>query len=94
MRLFAPIYERMMRWAAHEKAPWILAVLSFFEAFVFPVPPEVMLAPMTLARPKRGLHFAALSLGCALLGGLIGYAIGYYAYEAVYPLLERLGYGP
>jgi membrane protein YqaA with SNARE-associated domain len=94
MRLFAPIYERMMRWAAHEKAPWILAILSFFEAFVFPVPPEVMLAPMTLARPRRGLHFAALSLGASVLGGLVGYAIGFYAYEAVYPWLQTLGYGP
>ena len=93
MRLFAPIYERVMRWAAHEKAAWILAILSFFEAFVFPVPPEVMLAPMTLARPKLGLRFEALSLAASTLGGLVGYAIGYYAYEAVYPWLQALGYG-
>ena len=92
MKLFGPIYERMMLWAAHKRAPAILTVLSFFEAFVFPVPPEVMLAPMTLAKPKMGLRYASLSLGAAMLGGLVGYAIGHYAMHILMPLFERFGY--
>jgi len=93
MRLFAPIYERMMRWAAHPRSPHILGVLSFFEAFIFPVPPEVMLAPMSLAQPKRALLFATISLVAAMFGCLVGYAIGMYGMELVQPVLERLGYG-
>ena len=53
MKIFKPLYESALRWAAHPKAPWYLALLSFFEAIIFPVMPEVMLAPMVLAKPAR-----------------------------------------
>jgi membrane protein YqaA with SNARE-associated domain len=92
MALFKPLYERTLSWAAHPKAPLLLFVLSFFEAIIFPVPPEVMLAPMSLARPQRALWYATLSLTGSMLGMFVGYAIGYYALEAAMPLLERLGY--
>lgn len=92
MRLFAPLYERAMAWSRHRHAPRYLGLLSFVEAFVFPVPPEVMLAPMTLARPRAWFRYASISLACALAGGLVGYAIGAFAIELVLPLLERLGY--
>jgi membrane protein YqaA with SNARE-associated domain len=88
MRLFAPLYERALRWARHRHAQAYLAILSFFEAFIFPIPPEVMLAPMTLARPLRWLRLATLSLGFSLLGSLVGYALGHWAYQAVRPLLS------
>ena len=48
MKLFAPLYERTLAWSSHPKAPQLLTILSFFEAIIFPVPPEVMLAPMSL----------------------------------------------
>ena len=92
MKLFAPLYERTLGWARHPRAPLLLFLLSFFEAIVFPVPPEVMLAPMSLAQPRRAFGFAAISLLGSLIGMFIGYAIGYFALEAAMPLIERMGY--
>lgn len=92
MKLFGPMYQRALQWAAHRQAPWLLFVLSFCEAIFFPIPPEVMLAPMSLARPQRALHYAAISLTGSMIGMFIGYAIGYYAIELALPLIERFGY--
>ena len=91
MRLFAPLYEKALRWSKHPRATWLLAGLSFIEAIFFPVMPEVMLAPMCLARPKRGFVYAAISLGGSMLGAVIGYLLGHYAFEFVRPALDALG---
>lgn len=93
MALFAPLYARAMRWSAHRHAPAYLGLLSFCEAIFFPIPPEVMLAPMTLAQPKRWFWFATISLVCSTLGALVGYAIGFWAIDLVTPWLLELGYG-
>jgi len=90
--LFAPLYRRAMELSRHPHAPRYLGGLSFIEAFVFPVPPEVMLAPMTLAQPRAWFRYATISLVWALLGGLVGYAIGAVAIDLVMPVLTRLGY--
>ena len=58
MRLFRPLYEKTLEWAARPRADAGLALLSFVEAFIFPVAPEIMLAPMTLARPRKWWQFA------------------------------------
>ena len=92
MKIFGPLYERTIGWARHRRAPAFLTGLSFAEAVVFPVPPEVMLAPMCLAQPKRGFWFATLSLLGSLAGAVVGYALGHYAYELVKPLLAALGW--
>jgi membrane protein YqaA with SNARE-associated domain len=88
VKVFAPLFERAIRWAAHPRATWLLALLSFIEAIFFPVMPEVMLAPMCIAKPKRGFWFAGISLLAGTLGALVGYELGHYAYEAVKPLLS------
>ena len=92
MKVFGPLYDRALAWAAHRRAPRLLAVLSFVEAIFFPVMPEVMLAPMTLAQPRKWFHYASISLGASLAGALVGYALGYFAYEAIKPLLASLGW--
>ena len=92
MKLFGPLYERALVWARHPKAPALLGGLSFAEAIVFPLPPEVMLAPMCLSQPKRGFWFATISLAGSLLGAVIGYLLGHYAYELVKPMLESMGW--
>jgi membrane protein YqaA with SNARE-associated domain len=94
MKLFRPLYEFALRWAAHPLAEYYLAGLSFVEAFIFPVAPEVMLAPMTLAQPRRWARYATISLGSSICGAFIGYALGHYAFHFVRPLLDHLGWLP
>ncbi|MBN6152223.1 DedA family protein [Xanthomonas sp. AmX2] len=92
MKIFGPLYERAIAWSRHRRAPAFLTGLSFAEAIVFPVPPEVMLAPMSLAQPRRALWFATLSLMGSLAGALVGYMLGHFAFAAVQPLIEWLGW--
>jgi len=92
MRLFKPLYEFALRWSAKPRAPWYLAGLSFVEAFIFPIAPELMLAPMTLARPQSWFRFASLSLAFSLSGSLVGYALGHYAFDLLKPFLADLGW--
>ncbi|MBP8098623.1 MAG: DedA family protein [Arenimonas sp.] len=92
MKIFQPLYERAILWARHRRAPALLTFLSFIEAIFFPVPPELMLAPMCVAAPRRGFYFAGLSLLGSLFGMFVGYAIGYYAIDLAMPLVAKLGY--
>lgn len=92
MRLFGPLYQRTLAWSRHPKAPALLGGLSVVEAIVFPVMPEVMLAPMCLAQPRRAFRFAGISLLGSLLGAVVGYLLGHYAYELVKPALSALGW--
>ncbi|HEX5487690.1 MAG TPA: DedA family protein [Rhodanobacteraceae bacterium] len=94
MKLFRPMYEKALEWAAKPRADVGLALLSFVEAFIFPIAPEIMLAPMTLARPRKWWQFASISLFFSLLGSLVGYALGHYAFEALKPALASLGWLP
>ena len=92
MKLFAPLYDRALVWAAHRRAPVFLAGLSFAESTFFPVPPDVMLAPMVLSQPKKGWFYATLCTAASVFGGLFGYLIGVYAFAWIEPHLHNLGY--
>jgi membrane protein YqaA with SNARE-associated domain len=92
MRLFAPLYDRVMRWSTHRHAVRYLAALSFAESSFFPVPPDVLLAPMVLARPGRGWWLALLTTMASVIGGLLGYAIGWFALDLIEPVLIDVGY--
>jgi membrane protein YqaA with SNARE-associated domain len=81
-----------MRWSVHRHAKWYLAGLSFAESSFFPIPPDVMLAPMALADTKKAWRLAALTTLFSVLGGALGYAIGMFAFDMVQPLLEKAGY--
>lgn len=91
MRIFGPIYERCLRLAGHRHAPAYLAAISASESVIFPVPPDVMLAPMALAKPRRWWRFALICTVASVLGGLVGYALGSLALEAIWPWIERTG---
>jgi membrane protein YqaA with SNARE-associated domain len=91
MALFTRLYDAALRWARHPHAPRYLAGLSFAESSFFPVPPDVMLMPMSLAKPERATWFATLTTLASVLGGVAGYAIGYFALEWVAPLIEEGG---
>jgi membrane protein YqaA with SNARE-associated domain len=92
MRIFGPLYDRVLGWAAHPKARWYLGGLSFAESSFFPVPPDVMLAPMALARPVDAWRLAALTTITSVAGGVFGYLIGYFALELVEPWIVSAGY--
>ncbi|HHQ14979.1 MAG TPA: DedA family protein [Chromatiales bacterium] len=92
MKLFSRLYDRVMSWSAHRHAPYYLGALSFAESSFFPVPPDVMLAPMVLARPDKAVRFASLTTLMSVIGGLAGFAIGMLAIDLVMPLLDRFGY--
>ncbi|WP_456406230.1 YqaA family protein [Thiolapillus sp.] len=92
MKLFSGLYARAMQWARHPKAPAYLAGLSFAESSFFPVPPDVMLAPMSLARPEKAWGYALITTLASVAGGIAGYFIGLWAFEFIEPLLHDLGY--
>ncbi|MFQ5983659.1 MAG: YqaA family protein [Woeseiaceae bacterium] len=92
MRLFGPLYDRVLSWAVHPHAERYLGALSFAESSFFPIPPDVMLAPMCLAQLSRAWWFAALTTVTSLAGGIAGYAIGYFLLEAIEPWLHSMGY--
>lgn len=93
MRVFGWLYDRTLLWARHRHAPRYLAALSFAESSFFPIPPDVMLMPMVLARPSRAMSLATLTTVTSVLGGLFGYLIGLLAIEAVLPYVEAAGKG-
>jgi len=94
MAIFTALYDRCMTWARHRHAAWYLGGLSFAESSFFPIPPDVMLAPMSMARPERATMYALLTTLASVVGGLFGYLIGYFAFEAIAPWLERAGHMP
>ncbi|QCU90166.1 YqaA family protein [Thiomicrorhabdus sediminis] len=92
MKLFSPLYDLCMRWARHRLATRYLSAMSFAESSFFPIPPDVMLMPMSLARPEKAFYYAWLTTLFSILGGLLGYAIGHFAMDALMPTIESLGY--
>jgi len=85
-------YDRTMAMADHPQAMWWLALVAFVEASVFPIPPDVLMIPMILARPQRAFAIAGVALGASVLGGLLGYAIGALAYDTIgQPILATMG---
>lgn len=94
MKLFSPLYRRAMTLSRHPHAPWYLGGLSFAESSFFPVPPDVMLAPMALANPSRWWWLALITTLTSVAGGLAGYLIGYFAMDAILPWLQESRYWP
>ena len=86
------LYNWTLRMADHPRALWVLALVSFAESSVFPIPPDVLMIPMILARPSRAWLIATVALVASVLGGLLGYAIGAFAFDQIgQPILASLG---
>ena len=92
MNFFSKFYDMVLGWSRHRHAQWYLGGLSFAESSFFPIPPDVMLAPMSLARPDRAWHFALLTTLTSVVGGVFGYFIGLFAFDMIEPLLHSAGY--
>jgi membrane protein YqaA with SNARE-associated domain len=83
------LYDRTMRLAASEHAVAALAIVAFVESSIFPIPPDVLLIPMILAYPRAAWRYAAIATVASVIGGYLGYAIGYYTFSAIgRPILQ------
>lgn len=92
--MLKPLYDRTMALADHPKALWWLAAVAFVESSVFPIPPDVLMIPMILARPSRAWLIALVALAASVAGGVLGYVIGAFFYEGIgQPALEAMGKG-
>ncbi|WP_415920386.1 YqaA family protein [Tateyamaria sp. SN6-1] len=86
------LYDWTMGWADHPRALWVLAFVAFIESSVFPIPPDVLMIPMILAAPHRAWLIAGVCLVSSVLGGLLGYVIGAFAFDTIgQPILAALG---
>lgn len=88
-RVLRRSFEWIMGLAGRRDALWALAAISFVESSVFPIPPDLLLIPMVLATPRRAFLLATVCTVASVAGGYLGYAIGYFAFEAIgQPILE------
>jgi len=88
------VYLRTLALAAAPRAHWWLAAIAFAEASFFPIPPDVLLIPMALARPERAWRFALICTVASVCGGALGYFIGYAVFDLLArPVLALYGYG-
>ena len=88
------LYHKVLTLAASPRAGWWLAVIAFAESSVFPIPPDVILAPMSLAAPKKAWTYALIATVASVLGGIVGYGIGALLFDTVGQwLIHVYGYG-
>ena len=93
MKIFEPIYKKMIEWAGHPKAENILGVVSFAESSFFPIPVDVMLAPMALAKQNKAWRFAFIATITSVLGAIFGYFIGALFFDAIgQQLINTMGW--
>ena len=88
------LYEWMMRLAASPRAPLWLAILAFAEGFCFPIPPDVILIPLVLQNREKAWRYAFITLSASVLGGSIGYLIGFFLHPVGIWLLSLTGSNP
>lgn len=88
------LYEWTMDLASHRHARWGLAIVSFVESSVFPIPPDIILIPMILAKRTMAWAYATICTLSSVAGGVVGYAIGYFLFDTVgTAILEFYGKG-
>ena len=91
MKFFSRLYDKVMQWSKHPHAERYLAGLSFAESSFFPIPPDVMLAPMALSRTDKALRYALITTVASVVGGMLGYAIGFWFFDIIQPLIDNGG---
>lgn len=89
------LYDWTLDLSAHRHAIWLLGLVAFVESSVFPIPPDIMLIPMVLAARNKAWLIAAVATASSVAGGMLGYAIGAFFFEAIgQPVLDFYHYGP
>ncbi|SDW90503.1 YqaA family protein [Litoreibacter albidus] len=88
------LYNWTLSLADHPYAMWALVIVAFTESSFFPIPPDLLMIPMIIARPSKAFLIAGVAMAASVIGGLMGYAIGALAFEQIgRPILEALGKG-
>lgn len=87
------LYDKVMQWSQHPKATRYLAFVSFIDASIFPISPTFMALPMSFATPQKSFYFAAIAIISSFFGGILGYYLGYFCFEAFLSyFIEWMGY--
>lgn len=95
MQIFKKIYQKTLIWAQSKYAIYWLSIVSFAESFILPYPPpDVILAPMALKQPHKAYYYAMITTITSVLGGILGYIIGAYAFDLLLPFLQKMNYLP
>ncbi|CAO3446021.1 hypothetical protein [Azospirillum argentinense] len=81
--MLKPLYNRILKLSARKDAVWWMSAVSFAESSFFPLPPDIMLVPMCLAEPKKLWRYTNICALASLIGGMFGYAVGFYLFESI-----------
>ncbi|MCF6262801.1 MAG: DedA family protein [Xanthomonadales bacterium] len=92
--MFKKLYDRTLKLSGHRHAPRYLAGLSFAEATFFPIPPDVILLPMLVAKPEKAWYYAFICTMASVVGGVFGYLLGSWGFELFSDWLETSSYYP
>jgi len=83
MKYLKKIYDIVLSYAEHKYSSFILFIISFIESSFFPIPPDILLIPLVLAKPKKAFHYASICTIASVLGGVFGYLIGFYFMDTI-----------
>ena len=86
--MFIQLYNKCLKLAAHKNSKYFLGVISFMESSIFPIPPDVMIAPMAIAKKKDFLKIFLVATIFSVLGGIFGYVIGVYFFDFAMSIIE------
>lgn len=92
MSLFSTLYNKVLLWSKHPKAPYLLAGVSFAESSVFPIPPDVMLISMGLVKRESVWFYAFIATLFSVLGAILGYLIGAFFFHVALGYMQTMGY--
>jgi len=81
--MFKELYYKSLKLAGHKSSKFFLGVISFVESFIFPIPPDILIIPMTIAKRKEWLRIAMIATVCSVLGACLGYLIGYIFFNEI-----------
>ncbi|TWA82492.1 membrane protein YqaA with SNARE-associated domain [Azospirillum brasilense] len=88
--MLKPLYNRILKLSARKDAVWWMSAVSFAESSFFPLPPDIMLVPMCLAEPRKLWRYTNICALASLIGGMFGYAVGFYLFESIGRLIIDL----
>ena len=90
--MFQTLYKKCLNLAGHKSSNFYLGLVSFFESSFFPIPPDIMIIPMVIAKKKAFLKIFLIASIFSVLGGILGYLIGYFFFDLAMNVIEFYGY--